>query len=66
MDREEQRLAITIALLLLIGGTLLGQQLIGTWPTLAVGVVLVVGGYALPLLVREALARRVARELRRR
>jgi hypothetical protein len=62
---EDQGLAITISLLLLIGGTLLGQRLIGTWPTFAIGVGLVVGGYVLPAVVREIAVRRFARQLRR-
>ncbi|MEU9523696.1 hypothetical protein [Streptomyces sp. NPDC048224] len=62
---EDQALAVTVGLLLLIGGTLLVQQLVGTWPTLAVGVVLVTGGYAARPLAHEVAVRRFARQLRR-
>ena len=56
---------MTLAALLLIGGTLVGERLIGTWATLTVGVVLVVGVYMAPVVARAVAVRRFARQLRR-
>ncbi|MEU2856711.1 hypothetical protein [Streptomyces syringium] len=62
---EQQALAITIGLLLLVGGVLLGDALVGPWLTFAAAVSLVLLYYLGPTLVRELTIRRFARKLRR-
>lgn len=62
---QEQRLAITIAGLMLVSGVLIGQEVIGTWATFAAGSSVFVGAYTLPLIVRELTVRRFNRRLRR-
>ncbi|MFI9307361.1 hypothetical protein [Streptomyces triculaminicus] len=66
MQRDEQQaLAIRLGLLLLVGGVLLGDALIGPWPTFAAAVSLVLLHYLGPALAREVTVRRFARQLRR-
>ncbi|MEU1824806.1 MULTISPECIES: hypothetical protein [Streptomyces] len=66
MERDErQELAVTIGLLLLVGGVLLGDALFGPWPTLAVGVTFVLVHYLGPHAGGEVAVRRFARRLRR-
>ncbi|MFI9311119.1 hypothetical protein [Streptomyces triculaminicus] len=62
---EQQALAITLGLLLLVGGVLLGDALIGPWPTFTAAVSLVLLHYLGPTLAREVTVRRFARQLRR-
>ncbi|MFI9720770.1 hypothetical protein ACIHFE_14100 [Streptomyces sp. NPDC052396] len=62
---EEQRLALTIAGLLLVGGVLLGQALIGTWVTFALSAGTIVGYYLTPWICEEVTVRRFTRQLRR-
>ncbi|WKK26989.1 hypothetical protein QZH56_16185 [Streptomyces olivoreticuli] len=64
MNDEEQRLAITVAGLPLLGGALIGQRLIGTWATFAVGAGVFVGAYVTPLVLREPAVRRLSQRLR--
>lgn len=62
---EKQRLAVTLAGLLLVGGVLISQELIGTWATFAASSSAFIGAYALPLLIRELIVQRFNRRLRR-
>ncbi|MEU8960074.1 hypothetical protein AB0C93_37940 [Streptomyces sp. NPDC048518] len=62
---EDQALAVTLALLLLIGGVLLVSLWFGVWWAFAAGAVPVVTAYAAPRLVRLVAARRAARRLLR-
>ncbi len=63
---EQQALAVTVGLLLLVGAVLMARELLGLWVTftLAAGVILG-AGYGLPWLVREVTVRRFSRQLRR-
>ncbi|OII67464.1 hypothetical protein BJP39_01000 [Streptomyces sp. CC77] len=63
---DDQNTAVCIGLLLLIGGVLLGRELVGIWPTFALSTSAVVGHFAFPAVSREAAVRRNARRLRRR
>ncbi|MFI9238503.1 hypothetical protein [Streptomyces sp. NPDC053079] len=66
MQRDEQQaLAAAIGLLLLVGGVLVGDALVGPWPTFAAGVTLVLTHYLGPSVVREITVKRFARQLRR-
>lgn len=62
---EDQALAIAIGALLLIGGALVGDALVGPWPTLTAGVSLVLIHYLGPVVARELTVRRFARQIRR-
>ncbi|MFF2527267.1 hypothetical protein [Streptomyces liangshanensis] len=62
---EEQALAVTLALLLLIGGVLVLRELLGVWGAFASAAGVVLAGYYTPWLVRWAIVRRAVRELRR-
>lgn len=62
---QDQDLAVAIGLLLLVGGVLVGDALVGPWLTLAAGVALVLTHYLGPAVVRELAVRRFARKLRR-
>lgn len=62
---EDQALAVTVGLLLLVGGVLIGRELIGVWGTFGVAVVLIVGGYLAPRIVRWLTVRQFGRRLRR-
>ncbi|GAA0462489.1 hypothetical protein GCM10009544_26200 [Streptomyces stramineus] len=62
---EEQKLAITIGGLLLVGGVLISQALLGTWPTFSVAATVFVGAYVAPRLLQELTIRRFGRQLRR-
>lgn len=65
MRDEEQALAVTVGLLLLIGGVLIARELLGLWLAFTVAVVPVVGGYAAPIVARWLTLRRFARAVRR-
>ncbi|QSY48114.1 MULTISPECIES: hypothetical protein [Streptomyces] len=66
MQRDEQQsLAVAIGLLLLVGGVLVGDALVGPWPTLTVGIALVLIHYLGPAVARELIIRRFARQIRR-
>ncbi|MFF8281071.1 hypothetical protein ACF05T_34330 [Streptomyces lateritius] len=53
-DREqEQALAVTLAALLLIGGTLLVRETAGLWPAAALGLGGVMAAYCGPPIVRR-------------
>lgn len=64
-DDGGQALAVTLGLLLLIGGTLLLRELAGLWPAFAVATGAVVGAYYLPGITRRLIERRAVRRLRR-
>jgi hypothetical protein len=65
MRDGDQGLAITVGLLLVVGGVLIGVGLVGVWRTFTVAVVLIVGGYLSPAVARWVTVRRFARSLRR-
>ncbi|MFF7146314.1 MULTISPECIES: hypothetical protein [Streptomyces] len=62
---EYQALAVTLALLLLIGGVLLIACWSGVWVAFAAGAGSVVAAYAAPRLIRRIAARRAVRRLLR-
>ncbi|MEU1707555.1 hypothetical protein ABZ478_19375 [Streptomyces sp. NPDC005706] len=62
MRDGDQRLAVAVALLL-VGGVLIGQGLIGTWGTFAAAVVLILGGYLAPAIIRWLAVRRFRQQL---
>lgn len=66
MTDDRQDTAVCIGLLLLIGGVLIGRELIGLWPTFTVSTAAVAAHFAAPTVAREVAARRYARHLRRR
>ncbi|MEH6374511.1 hypothetical protein V7793_09260 [Streptomyces sp. KLMMK] len=61
----DQRLAMTIGGLLLVGGVLISQALIGTWVTFSIGAATAVGAHLTPWAFRELTIRRFVRRLRR-
>ncbi|MCD9144347.1 hypothetical protein LUZ28_07475 [Streptomyces albireticuli] len=65
MNSYEQRLAITIGGLLLLGGTLVCQAVTGTWVTFTAGAALIIVTYVVPMAHEELAVRRFARRLRR-
>ncbi|MFG2183400.1 hypothetical protein ACGFLS_32415 [Streptomyces abikoensis] len=65
MRDETQALAVTLALLLLIGGVLVGDATVGPWWTLAGAAGPVVTGYLAPGIGREIAVRRFRRRVRR-
>ncbi|WP_236241693.1 hypothetical protein [Streptomyces sp. CC228A] len=65
MTDVRQETAVCIGLLLLIGGVLIGRELIGLWPTFTVSTAAVVAHFATPIAAREVAVRRYARHLRR-
>ncbi|ORT53323.1 hypothetical protein BKD26_38700 [Streptomyces sp. CB03238] len=65
MRDEEQALAVTVGLLLLIGGVLMARELLGVWVAFGLGSGAVVGGYCLPWVIRWVTIRRAVRQLRR-
>ncbi|KOT61057.1 hypothetical protein ADK44_15855 [Streptomyces rimosus subsp. rimosus] len=62
---ERQALAVTLGLMLLVGGVLLLRETAGVWAAFGVGVGLVLAGYAALAVAREIAVRRWARRLRR-
>lgn len=64
MHDETQRLAITLGLLLLIGGVLIGSQLIGVWLTFGISTSIIVGVYAGTQVKYEIKVRRFIRRMR--
>ncbi|MFE7268734.1 hypothetical protein ACFU9B_43440 [Streptomyces sp. NPDC057592] len=67
MDEEDgQALAVTVALLLLIGGVLLLQGWLGTWWAFGIAAGAVVGGYYVPGITRWIAVRWTVREVIRR
>ncbi|MFB7225661.1 MULTISPECIES: hypothetical protein [Terrabacteria group] len=68
-DRERDEahaFAVTVGLLLLIGGVLLMRQLWGVWAAFALAAAPVLACYLGPPIAREVAVRRFARQLRRR
>ncbi|MFJ8856336.1 hypothetical protein [Streptomyces sp. NPDC102437] len=66
---DGDRLAVTLAVVLLVGVTLISRELVGLWPTVAIAYGPVVAAYAVPPVVRrltlEHQVRRHRRALRR-
>ncbi|MFE3585071.1 hypothetical protein [Streptomyces vinaceus] len=58
MRDESHALAVTVGLLLLIGGVLIAREALGLWPAFTLAVAPVVGVYAAPR-ARQAAARRL-------
>ncbi|MFJ4577619.1 hypothetical protein ACIP4W_41025 [Streptomyces sp. NPDC088846] len=63
---EDDALAVTVGLLLLIGGVLLLQGWLGTWPAFGIAAGTVVGGYYVPGITRWVTVRWAVREVIRR
>ncbi|WP_411120353.1 hypothetical protein [Streptomyces sp. 058-1L] len=62
-------LAVAVAVALLVGGVLIGRELLGLWPVVVVAYGVLLAVYCGPMLARrvadEALVRRFARRLKR-
>ncbi|MEV4743660.1 hypothetical protein [Streptomyces sp. NPDC049555] len=56
---------MTAGLLLLVGSVLIGDALVGPWPTLAAGVGLILLHYLGPFIAREVVVWRFGRQMRR-
>jgi predicted anti-sigma-YlaC factor YlaD len=63
---QDQRLAVTLAGLLLVGGTLIVREEWGLWPAVAVGMVPVLVAYAAPAAARRIAVALAVHQLRRR
>lgn len=64
-DDDRQALAVTLGLLLLIGGVLLLREVAGVWWAFTITAGAVVGAYYLPDITRRLITRRAVRRLRR-
>lgn len=66
MHEQEQRLAITIVGLLLVGEVLINQAPIGTWATFSTSAAIILCMYAGPRVAHELAVQRLRRWLGRR
>jgi hypothetical protein len=63
---QDQALAVTLAALLLVGGTLLVRETAGLWPAVALGMGGIVAAYCGPLVVRRVAVAVAVRRFGRR
>jgi predicted anti-sigma-YlaC factor YlaD len=62
---QDQRLAATLAGLLLVGGTLITREEVGLWPAVAVGMLPVLVAYWAPAAARRIAVVVAVRQMRR-
>ncbi|EST17868.1 hypothetical protein [Streptomyces niveus] len=62
---DDQALAVTLALLLLIGAVLIAREVLGLWLAFGLPAAAVVAAYWCPTLVWRLAVRRLVRQVRR-